>query len=83
VGLDVLTSRAIVDFIAEARSGGKCVLLSTHIMHEAAKLSDRIGIIHGGRMRAIGTLAEFRARWGERDLDDIFVSAIGAGDGRP
>jgi sodium transport system ATP-binding protein len=80
VGLDVVTSRAIIEFIADARAAGKCVILSTHIMHEAARLCDRIGIIHNGRMRTTGTLAEFRARWGERDLDDIFVSAIGDGD---
>ena len=82
-GLDVVTSRAIVDFIAEARTGGKCVLLSTHVMHEAAKLCDRIGIIHEGRMRMVGTLASFRERWGQKELDDIFVAAIEGGNGSP
>jgi sodium transport system ATP-binding protein len=81
VGLDVITSRAIVAFIAEAKQAGKCVVLSTHVMHEAAKLSDRIGIIHEGRMRIVGTLAEFRSRTGCNDLDDIFVAAID-GEGR-
>jgi sodium transport system ATP-binding protein len=76
VGLDVITSRAIVDFIAEAKRAGKCVVLSTHIMHEAAKLCDRIGIIHQGRMRMSGTLAEFRTRTGRSDLDDVFVAAL-------
>lgn len=82
-GLDVVTSRAIVDFIAEARTGGKCVLLSTHVMHEAAKLCDRIGIIHEGRMRMVGTLASFRERWGQKELDDIFVAAIEGENGSP
>jgi len=76
VGLDVITSRAIVEFIAEAKRAGKCVVLSTHIMHEAAKLCDRIGIIHQGRMRMSGTLAEFRTRTGRSDLDDVFVAAL-------
>lgn len=77
VGLDVITSRAIVAFIAEARRAGKCVIFSTHIMHEAARLCDRIGIIHQGKMRRIGTLTEMRGQTGQADLDDIFVGAIG------
>jgi len=80
VALDVITSRSIVDFIAESRNTGKCVLLSTHVMHEAAKLCDRIAVIHSGRLQAVGTLDEFRARWGQQDLDDIFVAAIEEGD---
>ncbi len=77
IGLDVITSRAIVDFIADAKSRGKSVILSTHIMHEAAKLCDRIGIIHAGKIRSEGTLEQFRAHTGKNDLDDIFVAAIG------
>ena len=36
LGLDVLTSRSIVEFIRGAKSEGKAVIFSTHIMHEAA-----------------------------------------------
>jgi sodium transport system ATP-binding protein len=81
IGLDVVTSRAIVEFIREARTQGKCVLLSTHIMHEAAKLCDRIAILHSGRIRRVGSLAEFRAHYGRDDLDDIFVAAIDGAEG--
>ena len=76
IGLDVVTSRAIVEFIADAKTRGKCVILSTHIMHEAAKLCDRIGIIHAGRIRSEGTLEDFRHRTGKSDLDDIFVTFL-------
>jgi sodium transport system ATP-binding protein len=79
VGLDVVTSRAIVEFIGDAKTRGKSVLLSTHVMHEAARLCDRIGIIHAGRMRVEGTLEVFRRRTGRNDLDDIFVSFIDGG----
>lgn len=77
IGLDVITSRAIVEFISDAKARGKSVILSTHVMHEAAKLCDRIGIIHAGRIRSEGTLDEFRRQTGKNDLDDIFVAAIG------
>ena len=82
IGLDVVTSRAIVEFILEARARGKCVLLSTHIMHEAAKLCDRIAILHAGQIRRVGTLADFRSHYGHEDLDDIFVAVI-EGNGGP
>jgi sodium transport system ATP-binding protein len=80
-GLDVVTSRAIVEFIREARARGKCVIFSTHIMHEAAKLCDRIAILHAGRVRRVGTLTDFRSWYGHEDLDDIFVAAIDGGAG--
>ncbi|GAB4326319.1 MAG: ATP-binding cassette domain-containing protein [Candidatus Zixiibacteriota bacterium] len=76
IGLDVVTSRAIVEFIRAARNNDKCVILSTHIMHEAAKLCDRIAILHEGRIRMVGTLDDFRRQYGHQDLDDIFIAAI-------
>jgi len=78
IGLDVVTSRTIVEFIRSARDSNKCVILSTHIMHEAAKLCDRIAILHEGRIRKVGTLDDFRRHYGQQDLDDIFVAAINA-----
>jgi sodium transport system ATP-binding protein len=76
LGLDVMTARAIVGFIRECRAHGKTVLFSTHVMSEAEKLCDTIGIIHQGRLRAEGTLAELRVRYGQQDLEEIFVHAV-------
>lgn len=75
-GLDVMSARAIVAFIRECRAQGKTVLFSTHVMSEAEKLCDTIGIIHGGRMKTEGTLADLRARSGLQDLEEIFVQAV-------
>jgi sodium transport system ATP-binding protein len=71
-GLDVLTSRHIVEFIRKCRQESKTVILSTHIMSEVERLCDRVGIIHRGELRFIGTLAELRALHGE-DLEEAFV----------
>ena len=73
IGLDVMMARTIVSFIRDCRERGKTVIFSTHVMSEAEKLCDRIGIIHGGRLLAEGTLAELRQRCGLEDLEDIFV----------
>jgi sodium transport system ATP-binding protein len=73
LGLDVMTSRAIIRFVRDCRARGKTVIYSTHVMSEAEKLCDVIGIIHGGRLRAEGTVAELLERTGERDLEEAFV----------
>ena len=77
LGLDVMTARAIVRFIRECRQQGKTVIFSTHVMSEAEKLCDRIGIIHNGRLLADGTLAELRAQYNQTDLEEIFVRVVG------
>ncbi len=81
-GLDVLTSRAIIQLVRDAKNEGKCVIFSTHIMHEAANLCDDIAVIHEGRMRTQGTLAQFRKQYGMDNLDDIFVAILENGGGR-
>ena len=75
-GLDVLVARTFLDFVEEARAEGRCVLYSTHIMSEAERLCDRIAILHRGRIRAEGSLAELRAETGLHYLEDIFVRCI-------
>ena len=77
LGLDVMTARAIVAFVRECRNRGKTVIYSTHIMSEVEKLCETVGIIHGGRLVAEGTLPELRARYGEQDMEEVFVKAVG------
>jgi sodium transport system ATP-binding protein len=76
VGLDVMTARTIVQFIRECRQRGKTVIVSTHVMSEAEKLCDQIGIIHRGRLLVEGTLAELRAQYAATELEDIFVRVV-------
>lgn len=77
MGLDVLASRTIVDFVRDARARGRCVVFSTHIMGEVARLCDRLAIIHKGRVQFAGTLAELRARAGD-DLEEAFLAILEA-----
>ncbi len=80
LGLDVMTARSIIRFVRECRGRGKTVIYSTHVMSEAEKLCDVIGIIHGGKMMAEGSLAELRATTGEADLEECFVRITSPGD---
>ena len=76
VGLDVMTARTIIDFIRECRQRGKTVIFSTHVMNEAEKLCDVVGIIQSGKLLAEGSLAELRDRYHETDLEEIFVKIV-------
>jgi sodium transport system ATP-binding protein len=77
LGLDVMTARSIVKFVRDCRNRGKTVIYSTHVMSEVEKICDVIGIIHDGRLVTEGTLAELRQRFGETDMEEIFVKAVG------
>jgi len=79
VGLDVMAARAIVQFVRDCRARGKTVIYSTHVMSEAEKLCDVVGIIHGGSIRAEGSVGELKSRTGERDLEEAFVRIVAPG----
>ncbi len=61
-GLDPVSRRAVWNVIRRRVAEGCTVLLSTHYIEEAERLSDRVGIISAGKMIAIGTLDELLAR---------------------
>ena len=71
-GLDILTARTVTDYLKELKEAGKTVVVSTHIMSEAEKLCDRIGIIINGRKVAEGSLAEIYEQTHTNDLEDAF-----------
>lgn len=75
-GLDVITSQNTYQFIRDSKAQGKCIIFSTHIMSEAEKLCDRIGIIHRGKLFALGTLDELRTLTGAHYLEDIFLAIV-------
>jgi sodium transport system ATP-binding protein len=76
LGLDVLSSRDIVNFIRDCRARGKTVIFSSHVMSEVEKLCDRIGIIHNGHLLREGTLADLRSQTKQTDLEEIFVRTV-------
>jgi ABC-2 type transport system ATP-binding protein len=61
-GLDPSSRRAVWGVIRRAITAGATVILSTHYMEEAERLSDRIGVISAGRLIAFGTLDELVTR---------------------
>ncbi len=76
VGLDVLVARALLEFIADLRDRGKCILFSTHIMREAERLCDRLAIIHRGHVLAEGSVEELLEHHRQPDLEELFFDLI-------
>ncbi|MDI9639981.1 ATP-binding cassette domain-containing protein [Kamptonema cortianum] len=76
-GLDILASQTVLEQIERARSSGKVVIFSTHIMSEVERLADQITIIHEGRIRASGTTESLRELSGLQSLEQVFLHFIG------
>lgn len=76
LGLDILSSAAIIDFMKKEREAGKTILYSTHYMEEAEFLCDRIVMIHQGRIISEGTPDVLKQETGQDSLRDVFSQLI-------
>ncbi|MCM1498431.1 MAG: ATP-binding cassette domain-containing protein [Clostridium sp.] len=79
LGLDIISSKAIIDFMKQEKQEGKCVLYSTHYMEEAEFLCDRIIMIDKGKIIASGTPSELKENTATGNLRDTFFAYM---DGR-
>jgi ABC-2 type transport system ATP-binding protein len=78
-GLDPRSKREVQAFITEMRAvHDTTILLCTHDLAEADALAERTGILHEGRLLALGTSREILERYGAEDLEEAFFSATGA-----
>ncbi|MDD4700420.1 MAG: ABC transporter ATP-binding protein [Oscillospiraceae bacterium] len=73
LGLDVLARRELWAEIKKLK-GKITIILTTHYMEEAEALSDRIGIMSNGELKAVGTAAELIERTGAKIFEDAFVA---------
>jgi ABC-2 type transport system ATP-binding protein len=71
-GVDPITRRQFWERIYVAAAEGTTVFVTTHHMDEA-EYCDRVSIMVDGRIAALGTPAELRARFGVSTMDDVFV----------
>jgi ABC-2 type transport system ATP-binding protein len=76
VGLDPQGARTLKDLLRERAAAGHGVLVSTHLLDVAERLCDRVVIIHRGRLRASGTLAELRGAGSQATLEDVFLELV-------
>lgn len=73
-GLDILSAKTVVDFLFDFREAGKTIIVSTHIMSEAEKLCDRLGIMLEGSLVDEGSQRELCRRHGTGRLEEAFFA---------
>ena len=77
VGLDPQHARVVKDVLKERTRRGCTVLLSTHQLSVAEEMADRVGILHQGRLVAVGALGELRRKasaGASGTLEQIFLN---------
>jgi sodium transport system ATP-binding protein len=79
LGLDVLASQVVTEYIDHLRQEGKAVILTTHHLDDAERLCTRFGLLHKGRLVSEGTLASLRASTGCTGLTEMFLKLSNVG----
>jgi ABC-2 type transport system ATP-binding protein len=74
-GLDPRSRLAVWEAVQALASDGATILLTTQYLEEADRLADRIAVVDGGRIAALGTAQELKARVGEETLELFFADA--------
>jgi len=79
-GLDVMTTRAVRQLLHRLRAQGRCILFTSHLMHEVENLCDRVVIIGRGSIIADGRVSDVVAEAGVSTMEEAFVKlAYGEG----
>jgi len=74
-GLDPYATRTVHELIGERVSDGMSVFFSTHLLDQAERLCTRVGILHKGKLAAVGPLGELRAHMADdASLEEIFFA---------
>ena len=79
LGLDVIARSELWDVI-RALKASTTVILTTHYMEEAEALSDRVGIMRGGRLLLTGTAEEIKSHAGTDSFEEAFIKFVKTSD---
>lgn len=78
VGLDPHIRRNLWDMIKDLKNDGMTVLLTTHYLDEAEKLSDRVCILDKGQIKLIDTPDNLMTNFKQKNLEDVFIELLKA-----
>ena len=78
VGLDAIARRRILRYLRDRARAGLSIVFTTHILHEADLLCDRIAVLHRGELRALGTAEALKRQFGgAREVTITFAAPLG------
>ena len=75
-GLDVMTSRSIIELIRNSKNEKKTIIFSSHRMEEVQSLADDIGVIYNGKLIFSGSKVEFESLSDSNSYDDTLINLI-------
>lgn len=79
LGLDVVASQVIFNYIEILKTRNKAIILCTHRLEQAQRVCSRFGLLHQGSMVLEGTMEELQNTTGRRDLVEMFVDLLKSG----
>ena len=76
LGLDVVGSQVIFNYIDVLKQRSKAIILCTHRLEQAQRICSRFGLLHQGKKVLEGTMESLQAQTGKQDLVEMFVGLI-------
>jgi sodium transport system ATP-binding protein len=76
LGLDVMSTHAIRDYVKGIAKEGKTVLLNTNNMYEAQMLCEKLALINKGGLRASGTVSDLEKLANTQGLEEVFINLV-------
>lgn len=77
-GLDIVSSKMVIDYLKELKTNGKTVIISTHIFEVVEKVADRVGIVINGKLEYEDSISRIKK---EKSLEDVFFEVYYSKEG--
>ncbi|MEM7783571.1 MAG: ATP-binding cassette domain-containing protein [Planctomycetota bacterium] len=82
LGLDVVGSQVIFQYIDILKSKNKAIILCTHRLEQAQRVCTRFGLLNFGKMALEGTMAQLREQTGKTELVEMFLDLLNGRQGK-
>lgn len=77
-GLDIVSSKMVIDYLKELKTNGKTIIISTHIFEVVEKVADRVGIVINGKLKYEDSISRIKK---EKSLEDVFFEVYYSKEG--
>lgn len=77
-GLDIVSSKMVIDYLKELKTNGKTIIISTHIFEVVEKVADRVGIVINGKLEYEDSISRIKK---EKSLEDFFFEVYYSKEG--
>ena len=77
-GLDIVSSKMVIDYLKELKTNGKTIIISTHIFEVVEKVADRVGIVINGKLEYEDSISRIKK---EKSLEDVFFEVYYSKEG--